>query len=88
MTESHFYAGRPEDITISDSEGGALQFPHVEEHKPRVSDYTQYILCSNLPAYNPGISLAAKAIIRSMEEGVEETALAAGGLTQDLLTKL
>lgn len=78
MAESQLYVGRPEDLKTK-------QFPYVVEHMSRVSSYTQYVFCNELPPLNQGISIAAQALVRSLD-GQEETAFADGH--NDLLTAL
>lgn len=86
MTESQLYVGPKDKMPAIDPENPDRQkFPYVEEHMPRVTSYTQYVLCNELPPLQPGVKVAAQTFIRNFD-GQKETAFADG--QNDMLTAL
>lgn len=86
MEKAQLFVGRSEDMPVYDpKDSDSNLFPFEELITPRVTSFTQYIPCEKLPANKPGISFAARAVVRN-HNGQEVTAFA--GDDQELLTKL
>lgn len=86
MQESQMFVGKKEEMPEIDPDNiNSAQFPFVDQHVPRVTEYTQFIPICKVPVHQPGINIAVIASIRS-NEGKVVNAFATDA--PDLLSKL
>lgn len=71
MATSQLYVGKQEEMPVFDPNNiKSNQFPFVDQHVPRVKEFTQFIPICKLPVHQPEINIAVIANIRSIEGDV------------------